>query len=257
MRYIRYLLHDQDSIILLACLIISNSIFFYSDSSQVNNIKSHLTDVIYVMTYPKVWYKDLLAMKEENETLSLQVVKLKLLNNLLINNQHENEKLRSLLDFKDNSPWSLVPAHVTKTVNESVQLIIIDIGKRNHILKNLSVIDLNGLICKTHSVGQRATQVQLITDKNFRVSIRIGADKALGNFMPTLGKKGILQGVRKSVIVYEGDIAYTSGISDIYPEGIPVAKVVSISDEINQDFKSIVVKILADFNKLDYVYVIK
>ena len=79
--------------------------------------------MIYVITYPKAWYKDLLATKEENEILSLQVVKLKLLNNLLINNQYENERLRSLLDFKDSSPWSLVPAHVTKTVNESVQLI--------------------------------------------------------------------------------------------------------------------------------------
>jgi cell shape-determining protein MreC len=70
-------------------------------------------------------------------------------------------------------------------------------------LKNLSVIDLNGLIGKTHSVGQRANRVLLFTDKNFRVSIRIGEDQALGNFMPTLGKKGILQGVRKSVIIYE------------------------------------------------------
>tara|TARA_B100001123_G_scaffold430877_1_gene551508 strand:- start:393 stop:1166 length:774 start_codon:yes stop_codon:yes gene_type:complete len=257
MRIVKYFFYDKDLMILVVCLIISNSLFFYSSSHQVNNIKSHLTDLVSIITYPKTWYKDLLATKKENETLSLEVVQLKLLNNILINNQYENDRLRQLLDFKDASPWSLIPANVTKTIAESVQLIIIDIGKKKHVSKNLPVIDLSGLIGKTHSVGERASQVQLITDKNFRVSIRIGQDRALGNFMPTLGNMGILQGVRKSVKVDKGDIAYTSGISDIYPQGIPVAKVVSVLDNINQDFKKIVVEILGDFNKLDYVYVIQ
>ncbi len=45
-------------------------------------------------------------------------------------------------------------------------------------------MDEKGLLGKTIQVGDHAALIQLITDKNFRVSIRIGEDRALGLFIP-------------------------------------------------------------------------
>ena len=95
---------------------------------------------------------------------------------------------------------------------------------------------------KPHFSNQKVWD--LITDKNFRVSIRIGQDRALGLFIPTHGKYGLLEGVRKSMPLTEGEIAYTSGISEIYPPNIPVARVVSIKRDENNPFQHIVFVIL-------------
>ena len=257
MSIIRYFFYDKDFLLLLLCLVISSSLFFYSDSNEVNSIRGDIADLVYIISYPQIWYKDLLVTKEKNKMLSSEILQLKFLNNALISYQYENDRLRELLEFKNSNPWSLIPANITKVVTESSHSIVIDVGKDDLVEKNLSVVDIDGLIGKTFDVGRLATQVQLITDKNFRVSIRVGESNALGNFLPTIGKYGVLQGVRKSVEVKKGDIAITSGLSYIYPKNIPVAKVISVSDKENQEFKDVVVEILADFDKLDYVYVIK
>ena len=98
--------------------------------------------------------------------------------------------------------------------------------------------------------------IQLISDKNYRVSIRVGQDRSLGLFIPTHGKYGILEGVRKTTPLHEGEIAYTSGISEIYPPNIPVAKIITISQEKNQPFQQVVVEVLGSMSNLDFVFVI-
>ena len=110
---------------------------------------------------------------------------------------------------------------------------------------------------KTISVGEVATKVQLITDKNYRVSIRIGDEKSLGIFIPTHGRFGILEGVRKSMDLRNGEIAYTSGISDIYPENIPVARVIAVNSDTDRPFKKVTVEILADLQNYDYAFVVQ
>jgi cell shape-determining protein MreC len=54
----------------------------------------------------------------------------------------------------------------------------------------------------------------------------------------------------------EGEIAYTSGISEIYPPNIPVARVVSIQLDDNNPFQHIVVELVASIDNLDYVFII-
>ena len=54
----------------------------------------------------------------------------------------------------------------------------------------------------------------------------------------------------------EGEIAYTSGISEIYPPNIPVARVVSIQLDDNNPFQHIVVELVGSIENLDYVFII-
>ena len=88
------------------------------------------------------------------------------------------------------------------------------------------------------------------------MSVRVGQERALGLFIPTHGKYGILEGVRKTTPLTHGEIVFTSGISEIYPPNIPVAKILSISHQANQPFQKVVVEILGAFDNLDFVFVI-
>ena len=88
------------------------------------------------------------------------------------------------------------------------------------------------------------------------MSVRVGQERALGLFIPTHGKYGLLEGVRKSMPLSEGEIAYTSGISEIYPPNIPVARIISISQEAKEPFQNIVVELMGSLDNLDFVFII-
>ncbi|SUZ48873.1 uncharacterized protein METZ01_LOCUS1727 [marine metagenome] len=189
--------------------------------------------------------------------LKEQLIQFTLMNSELESYHQENVRLKEMLNFTINQPLHFITANV---VNHNFGLptnsITIDVGAKDSIVENLTVMDENGLLGKTIQVGDHAALTQLITDKNFRVSIRIGQDRALGLFIPTHGKYGLLEGVRKSMPLTEGEIAYTSGISEIYPPNIPVARVVSIKRDENNPFQHIVVELVGSLENLDYVFVI-
>ena len=62
--------------------------------------------------------------------------------------------------------------------------------------------------------------------------------------------------MRKTTPLQKGDIAYTSGISEIYPPNIPVAQINTISKVENQPFQRVIVEILGSIYNLDFVFVI-
>ena len=137
-----------------------------------------------------------------------------------------------------------------------MRTITINLGMKDGIEPNLPVVDINGLIGKIEVSSDNASKVQLITDKNFAVSVRVGSDMGVGEFKATHKGLGIIYGVRKTAKVEVGDIVYTSGISTIYPSSIPVAKIVRINTNNDSPFQDIEVQILADLINFNHVFVV-
>ncbi len=248
---------NRETITLCIALALSLILLFSNDSPYVKSIESKISDGYYFLTYPQRWYKDILSIKEQNNYLAQKNIQLQLMFSENENFRSENEHLRKMLNFSDKQPLSLLPANVTNRFSNIVQSLIIDIGSIGGIKENQPIIDMNGLIGKTISIGKFASKIQLITDKNYRVSIRVGEKKSLGLFVPTHGSFGILEGVRKSMNLSVGEIAYTSGISDIYPANIPVASVIEVNDNNKRPFQDVKVKILANVKEFNYVFIVQ
>ena len=248
---------NKENLALLISIILSLILFFNSNAKSVVSVQSDLADFFNIITYPKMWYQDIFTIKETNKYLQRKLVKSELQLARFKNHKIENIKLREMLDFKDSNPWTLIPANVIDKSSSSIKAIFIDIGSDDSIYQILPVLDIHGLIGRVFIAGKNSSKVQLINDKNFCISIRIGEDNSLANFIPTVDKYGILQGVRKSMNLSVGEIAYTSGISDIYPANIPIAKVLSVNTDNNSPFQDVVVEILENLNNLNYVFVIQ
>ena len=248
---------NKDVLALFITLSLSVALLFANSSPQIQQLKFQISWLFGKVAYPVKWYKDVLSIQEQNRMLKNDVVQLSLLNSELENYRHENKRLKELLKFTEYQAVNYLTANVVNYhLGIASQTITIDIGELDGLTKNLPVLDENGLLGKTIQLNDHVTMIQLITDKNYRVSIRIGNERALGLFSPTHGKYGILEGVRKTTPLHEGDIAYTSGISEIYPPNIPVAKIIEISKEKNQPFQRVVVEILGSIFNLDFVFVI-
>jgi len=237
--------------------VVSLILFFNRESPIVENIRGDFADVVYFFLTPKRIYQDLLVVKQENENLKKSLVQLELMNAKLIRYKDENDHLRNMLGFLEESSLSLQPCSVVDMdFGSSVQTVILDIGKNGNIRPELPVVDIHGLIGKVISVGDRACLVQLITDKNFRVSVRVGEKRSLGIFTPTHGTFGRLDGIQKSLNIIPGDLVVTSGISDIYPADLPVAVVLSVHRNDEHGFQDVVVGLLGGIYNLNYVFII-
>jgi len=252
---IRYL--NRDTVTLILCLTLSLFIYFSSDSTITRSVKAEISDVISIVTYPQRYYSNLLTTQKENEILGSKLAKMNLLNAELLKYEKENRELKKLLNYFNEQPLVLQVGKVVNSDNSFLsRTMTINLGLNDGIKQNLPVVDINGLIGKVISVGDKASQVQLITDKNFIVSVRVGNDMSVGEFRSTHKKLGIIYGITKTADVNIGDIVYTSGISTIYPDSIPLAKVVRINKDNDKPFQDVEVEILADLINFNHIFVV-
>ena len=248
---------NKDVLALLLTLLLSILLLFTRTSPQIRQLKFQLSWFASTLAYPVTWYNEVFTIREENKLLKNELIQLTLMNSELESYHKENRRLKEMLNFTQDKSLNYISANVVNhNFGLPTQSITIDVGKEEGVGINLTVMDENGLLGKTIQIGDHAALPQLITDKNFRVSIRIGEDRALGLFIPTHGKFGILEGVRKSMPLNEGEVAYTSGISEIYPPNIPVARVISVKRDENNPFQHVVVELVGSLENLDYVFVI-
>ena len=236
-------------------------IFFSSENTSSNKIKSFVIDSYSILSTPKSWYNNILLAKKENEILSLKNAQLSLYNAKLLNYKIENETLRQMLGFKNEAfkYLSLAPAKIVNSnISPSIESVLINIGSQDGVVQNLSVIDHNGfLVGKIIDLGKKNSKVQLISDNNYSVSIKVGQNISIGQFKPTYGKYGVLEGIIKTSEILADDLVYTSGISEIYPPDLPIAKVINNEKKKNKLFQDVEVEILTDINHLYYVFVIQ
>ena len=268
---------NKNILALFLTTLFSLSIFIYNDSAYVKNIESYCLNIISFFSKPQIQYQDLLSAKKENEVLKKNIVILELEKSNLINYAIENETLKQAHIFVDttslsftkkidrlDNPYPLnqitfIPAYVVNNnYVSSPNSIIINAGKNKNIDINQPVIDFSGnLIGKIISIANNNSKVQIITDNNFSVTVKINENNSIAQFKPTDGKFGVLDGVLKSANLKKGDIIYTSGVSDIYPDNIPVCEVIKTEINKNNLFQNVIVKIISDIENLNYVFIIQ
>ena len=125
------------------------------------------------------------------------------------------------------------------------------------------VITKNGLIGQLEKVTNTSSEVQLITanDVNNKVSVSIATSN--GDINAILSgydhETGLIQvtEVDSEAIINVGDTVTTSGLGGMYPRGIYIGVVETISNDRYGLSKTLGIKINQDFNSIHYVTVLK
>ena len=141
--------------------------------------------------------------------------------------------------------------------------LTIDKGKSSGIKKNMAVITKNGLIGKISKVSNNSSEVKLITsdDINYKVSVSIRTGD-IDNYAVLNGydrKNNLIKvsGIDKTTQVNQGDLVVTSGLGEMFPEGIYVGTVEKVDNDKYNLSKILYIKTNQDFNNIHYVTVLK
>ena len=161
--------------------------------------------------------------------------------------ENENANLRNLLGAAKSTSQ---PAKLGEILHMGrdpfVHKIIVNLGANQDIVAGQAVIDGAGVIGQVTRVYPFSSEVTLITDKELAIPIQIERNSlraiAFGHGRDTTIDLPYLPA---NVDIRKGDKLVTSGIDGIYPTGLAVAEVVSVSSNANSPFAHIVCKPVA------------
>ncbi|MFI3230425.1 MAG: rod shape-determining protein MreC [bacterium] len=175
--------------------------------------------------------------------------------------QLENEKLSELLDTSSKySEYSTLTADIiAKDPSNWYEMFTINKGSNDGIEKNMVVISNGGLVGKVEEVGINYSKVSSIINGTYSVSSKTLRTDDEGFVKGDLSNKGTcrMDYIDKDAEIKEGDEVITSHLSDIYPAGITIGFVTSVSlDDEKKISKTATIEPIVDFKHLEKVLVI-
>ncbi|MFC1667612.1 rod shape-determining protein MreC [Candidatus Omnitrophota bacterium] len=170
----------------------------------------------------------------------------------------ENQRLRSLLDFKESKKRKFMPSMVIARDSLGVRgAIIIDKGKRDGLRKDMAVISGNGLVGRVRETGWSISRVLLITDRDSVVSGIVKRTRDEGAVAGNMPSGLIMKYLDLDCDVKNGDKVITSGFSGVFEKGVLVGEIASIYKDVSGLYLRAVLKPEVDMMKLEEVLVIR
>jgi len=146
----------------------------------------------------------------------------------------ENERLKGLLDFRQDASYPTVPARVVaRDPSVWFNTVIVNRGTVHGVDLNMPVATPEGIVGRIVAVSPVTSQVMLLTDERAAAGAvvgQLGQSNALGS-VRGFGKNGLLEMryVPGLETVNVGDYVVTTGQDGIYPPGLNVGTVVEVT----------------------------
>ena len=169
----------------------------------------------------------------------------------------ENTRLKSLLGFKQKSGLRLVPARIIARSPDSwSSSATIDKGKYNGIRRGMVLISPRGLLGRVVECSDNASKILLINDPSLGVSSIVQRSRQEGLVNGTLGSTLIMRYLPKDADIISGDLIVTSGLSQTYPKGLLVGRVITIGSDLSGLNRYAIIKPAVDCSAVEELLVI-
>ena len=183
-------------------------------------------------------------------------------NLLVINSQlktltDENEELKNLLDFKQNKEYKLIVANILSRDPFNNNILIIDVGSKQGIVKGQAVVINNGVIvAKVIDTTFDSASIRLLTDNFSKLAVTIGDQSVAGLLSGSLGLGLTMNYIPQEYDIKKNDLVVTADLDTNIPKGLVVGTIEDIQYSEEELFKTASVLPLVDFNTLSIVAVI-
>ncbi len=169
----------------------------------------------------------------------------------------ENTRLKSLLGFKQKSGLRLVPARIIARSPDSwSSSATIDKGKYNGIRRGMVLISPRGLLGRVVECSDNTSKILLINDPSLGVSSIVQRSRQEGLVNGTLGSTLIMRYLPKDADIISGDLIVTSGLSQTYPKGLLVGRVITIGSDLSGLNRYAIIKPAVDCSAVEELLVI-
>lgn len=196
------------------------------------------------------------ALQRQNAQLRAELSQARL-------NSTQEAQLTKLLQLTARGRYRVVAANVIAAATGYADTVTIDVGSRDGVKLNQTVLNGNGLVGRTVSVGSTTSTVLLATDGSSTVGSRLAGTGQIGS-VTGMGK-GLsgpnmlhLQLFSNSAVLQVGEQLVTFGSvgGRPYVPGVPIGTIVRLETSSNALTRSALVRPFVDFSSLGVVGVV-
>lgn len=169
----------------------------------------------------------------------------------------ERERLARLLNLKEETPFKVITASViARAADNWSSAVIIDKGYKSGIKRGFIVVNYLGLVGRVAETYDSTSKIILINDPLLGVSALVQRSRQEGFVSGTLGSSLIMRYLPRDADIKVGDVIVTSGLTDTYPKGLFIGKVIDVSEEFSGLSRCASIKPAANLSNIEEVLVI-
>jgi rod shape-determining protein MreC len=209
-----------------------------------------------------VFTRDVATIYQENQTLRSENEELRHVVFQLTEKAAENERLKSMLEFRTKSVAYQMKAATVIGRDPGIlnYSILINQGTNDGVRVNMPVVTHQGLVGHVMEVFSGTAKVRLLVDTGSSAAAMIQRpqSRAVGIVEGNPSKVSILRmrNVMRDGDVIQGDKIMTSGLGGIYPKGLLIGEVADVVDDEGGLLKTAIIKPALDFSRLEEVLII-
>lgn len=171
----------------------------------------------------------------------------------------ESQGLEELLGYARTQPeyQYAAAAVIGKDPSPFLHYIIIDHGSDEGIRRGMPVVTQSGLVGRIDAVTAGAARVQLITDPESIVNIKLQNQDVNAQINGSITGEITLDMVPQDTNLTAGEIILTSGLGGSYPANLLIGQVITVRQFENELFQTATVQPIVDYSQLQAVLVIR
>ena len=248
------------------CLFLMITDIRYESGSYIRSFSNDMLKPITFLTrFPlqiyenfNLFFSSRTNLEKKLQSLQKENLKLKATNQFMEKISIDNSKLNALWSsLTIDKERFLISKKSFLSSNEYQPLLVLDINKQI-VKKDSAVVSEQGLAGRVSSVGFSSAEVLLVQDIRSSIPV-ISSDSSLHATLEGkgLGRNGKLKFISKTAEFSAGERVYTSGLGEIFPDGILVGEVVSVTDPVDSEFLEVEIFFYSDPINQDYFLIYK
>jgi rod shape-determining protein MreC len=247
-------LRDRSLQALLICVVISVILMTkYESGPWLSTPRASIDKTVGQLTGQVGWFARLVWLAEEYGALYSRIADRAFELERLEELKRENERLRKELGFGPRSEWELLHAEVVgKETGRLGTVILVNQGSLAGVGKGWIAYSPRGLVGKVEGVGEEFSRVQLITNYNSPVSVRVEESgvEAVVEWRPSLPNRLVMRFIQPETNIKVGDVVISSGLGGVYPAGLRIGRVSKVTLEKGRWEPYVEVRPFVDFSRL-------
>lgn len=258
---IQFFMRSRDFFVFLALFLCAIGLVFnsnyYPQSAYINSANA-VSGRLYSFTDYWAQYFSLRGqnetLTEENRALRSQLLRME--------QQIRNISLVDSVSFPttDSLKYKVLKANVIKnSFRLKNNYLTIDKGTKDGVKQDMGVLSPQGVVGIIENTSERFATVQSVLNTRSALNAMVKHTQHFGSLRwdtREVNKVQLLE-VPNIAPIQNGDTIVTGGMSNIFPKGIPIGRIVHFEKSKKDNTYIIDVKLFADMSNLEYVYIIE
>lgn len=258
---IQFFMRSRDFFVFLALFLCAIGLVFnsnyYPQSAYINSANA-VSGRLYSFTDYWAQYFSLRGqnetLTEENRALRSQLLRME--------QQIRNISLVDSVSFPttDSLKYKILKANVIKnSFRLKNNYLTIDKGTKDGVKQDMGVLSPQGVVGIIENTSERFATVQSVLNTRSALNAMVKRTQHFGSLSwdtREVNKVQLLE-VPNIAPIQNGDTIVTGGMSNIFPKGIPIGRIVHFEKSKKDNTYIIDVKLFADMSNLEYVYIIE